>query len=96
MHYGQWPIKGLDGGFVPGNAKSGPEGMVRLTHVDGFTILGFRDNSIDSRGGSHSTFLVPGNWYYEEALAMAADAFPFVFQRLADRGVLLHAETSRV
>jgi hypothetical protein len=95
--YGDSPVPNLDGGYVPNAARgSTPEGIVRLTNLDGWTILGFRDNSVDSRGGSHSTFLVPGDVSYDEALANARAAFPFVFRRIETRGISIRPEISPV
>lgn len=94
LRYEDSPVPNLDGGYVPHAAKHGPEGVVRVTKLNGFTILGFRDNSIDTRGGSHSTFLVPGDLSYQEALDQAAAAFPFVFHRLQRRGITLTPEAT--
>lgn len=57
------------------------EGEAKVTHVDGCTILSFADYSVDSRGGSHSTFLIRGTVDFDTALSMAKENFPQVFAR---------------
>jgi hypothetical protein len=86
----------LDGCYVPGRGSSGPEGVVRFTREDGYTILGFRDNSIDRRPGSHATFAIKGDHAYCAALDAARLAFPWVFERIEARGITLTREASRV
>lgn len=76
-----WPKlnKQIDGGDCP---KATPiEGVATLTHEEPWTILSFWDRSVDSRGGSHSTFLIPGRHNFETALAMARESFPRIFFR---------------
>lgn len=90
----QWVFDGLhlDGGFCPPksarrhrNGEDEPEGEAKLTLVqtdDGpATILSFWDNSVDRRGNSHSTFVLPGDLDFGDALDAARDAFPEVFDR---------------
>jgi hypothetical protein len=57
------------------------EGVARLTHDSGWTILAFWDRSVDRRSGCHSTFLAPGTWSAEEMIAGAREAFPSVWAR---------------
>jgi hypothetical protein len=64
------------GGFIV------PNGHARLTHAHGWTALSWWDNSIDTRPGSHSTFVALGTHAAETMLAMARARFPWVFERL--------------
>ena len=72
----------LDGAFVPHNQ---PEGVYKRSYVWPYTILSWVDYSVDSRPGSHSTFLF-ANYKTDEAfsdilLKEAAKKFPQVFER---------------
>lgn len=71
----------LDQGFLPKNSDR-VDGTVYVTRDAGRLILAFWDRSVDSRGGSHSTFVVDGSPTYDEALAACKEAFPLVFSRL--------------
>ncbi len=73
-----FPIKKLDGGFLP---KNSAEGVVYLTSLAEWTIINFADFSVDERPGSHSLFLLKGTLSYEEAIEKAKKAFPQIFQR---------------
>lgn len=73
----------LDGGYCPAETyKTGNEGDRRLTYAAGCTVLSVLDRSIDHRGGNHSTFILPGEPEYRQALSTARSAFPHVFRRL--------------
>lgn len=48
---------------------------------DGWTAIGRRDNTVDSRPGSHSTFAFHADLTIEEAEAEAARLFPEIFER---------------
>jgi hypothetical protein len=73
----------LDTGFAPqdtyaeGEAwyHSGRSGDTR------YNVISFWDNSVDSRPGSHSTFLILGDRSFNDALAECRKAFPEVFAR---------------
>lgn len=69
----------LDGMFAP----EGPEveGVARLHHLNGMTILAFWDRSVDSRYASNSAFVLKGKLAFDEALAEAKQRFPWVFAR---------------
>lgn len=79
----------LDTPFCPGMTpdSSGrtpdeqPEGVARLTHAEGWTVLSFWDRSIDNRRGSHSTYAIEGTHVYAEAVRLARAAFPRVWAR---------------
>lgn len=73
----------VDGGLQP-FARGGyivPNGHARLTHQYGWTALSWWDNSIDTRPGSHSTFIAIGTHTAEAMLALARARFPWVFER---------------
>lgn len=74
----------LDGGFAPRvGREEAPQGHAKLTHVpeQGITVLAFWDRTGDQRGASHSTFVVDGHHSFDDALALAREAFPEVFER---------------
>lgn|SRR5487761_42296 len=48
---------------------------------DGWTAIGRRDNTVDSRPGSHSTFAFHADLTMAEAEAEAARLFPQIFER---------------
>jgi hypothetical protein len=77
-HNEHW-IDLLDGMFQP----EGPEieGVARLHHLNGMTILAFWDRSGDSRPASNSAFVLKGKLTFAEALAEAKQRFPWVFER---------------
>jgi hypothetical protein len=69
----------LDGLLPP----EGPEieGVARLHHWNGRTLLAFWDRSVDQRGACNSVFALPGKLTFDEAVAAAKKAFPKVWQR---------------
>lgn len=71
-------LHNIDGGYYLAAASNG---VALLTHEDAKTILGFSDNSVDSRPGSHSTFVADGIHAFNDMLGMAMAAFPEVFAR---------------
>lgn len=70
-----------DSGFCPKHTRK--QGVVCLTHQDGWTILSFWDNSVDTRPGSHSTFMVEGKLDKDAMIAKAKELFPTIWQRYA-------------
>jgi hypothetical protein len=64
-----------------------PQGVARLTHERGRTILALWDRTVDGRRSSHSTFLLPGTLDFGEAVAAAREAFPLIWRRLDAAGV---------
>lgn len=77
-----WGVK-IDGELQP-LARRGfhvPNGAARFTLAHGWSALSWWDNSIDTRPGSHSTFVVEGTHTAEAVLAMARARFPWVFER---------------
>lgn len=90
----------LDGGLPPrpdGPHSEAPNGQAALHQKDGWTALAFWDNSVDTRGNSHSTFLFEGTCDFDAALASAREQFPTIFARYKfDVGPLVPDETARV
>lgn len=68
----------LDGGFTPTTLA---QGHAKLTHLNGWTFLGFPDYSVDDRAKSHSTFALRGIHDFAAAVALARERFPEVFAR---------------
>ena len=69
-----------DGALPP---QYGPEveGLVQFRSWPGVCSIAFWDRSVDKRGKSSSSFLLPGELTPDEALAAAREAFPTVFAR---------------
>jgi hypothetical protein len=60
----------VDSGFCPQN-NGQRQGEYLLIHINGWTILAWWDRTVDTRPGSHSTFLKHGTWTAEEMLHWA-------------------------
>lgn len=54
----------------------------RLSHKDGWTAWGRADYTVDSRSGSHSTFLAEGIFTEEEMIGLAKHFFPSIAKRI--------------
>jgi hypothetical protein len=76
---GRWQHDGLDGSLAPG--KDQRQGLVALYHRGGWTALAFWDRSGDSRGNSNSVFLIDRTLAFPEALALARERWPELFER---------------
>lgn len=76
---GPFSAKRLDGGFCPTGHQD--EGVAKLTHEAGFTVLAFWDRSVDKRPGSHSTFVFEGAMSFQEAVELASRYFPRITAR---------------
>jgi hypothetical protein len=70
----------LDQGYCPRRAGV-RQGEAKVTHVAGRTVLAFWDRSVDTRPGSHSTFVLSGTLDFDAAVAVARAAFPEVWAR---------------
>lgn len=90
----------LDGAFCPPEGWS--EGLYKPSIVPPWRIISWWDRSVDTRPGSHSTFvfLQPDAGVSEsELLAMAEHEFPSVFarqRRKIQRGLLIFTTESAV
>ena len=69
----------IDGGFVPHDSLQ--QGRAWVSQVGDLTFLAMADNSIDSRPGSHSTFVFRGRLSYEEMVSRSKLVFPEVWFR---------------
>src|SRR4051794_21605890 len=74
----------LDAGFAPQNTFAQGEAWFHVGNVNGvkYMVISFWDNSIDSRPGSHSTFLILGEpLCFNDAIAKCREMFKEVFVR---------------
>jgi hypothetical protein len=76
----------LDGAFTP--RKDSSQGAVALHHYPNYTIFSFHDYTVDSRPGSHSTFVLHHSpkvthLIFEECLQRALVLFKPVIDRNA-------------
>ena len=69
-----------DGTLCP--EKTYENGLALLHHKDGWTALAFWDQSGDKRLGSHSTFLVRGDYTFDQMLALCKEQWAGVFARM--------------
>lgn len=74
----------LDGGYVPQECGQ-VEGCAALTHEAGMTVLGIWDRSIDTRPGSHSTYIAVGTYDFPTMCKLCKVVFPKRWAMLADR-----------
>lgn len=84
LHHGR-----IDGGFCPGRVKGDPwkrtreevEGEAKLTHIGGWTVLGWWDRSVDHRGACNSNVVVRGRHDTTVMLEIARRRVPHVIER---------------
>ena len=92
--------RGLDGPYLPtcprrcraycaDTDKCQPQGLARLSGEPGRTVLDFWDRTVDSRGGSHSLFILPPGLDFAEAVRVARLHFPDIWARLDAAGVVV-------
>lgn len=77
-----------DGQLPPQDVST--QGLVQFRTWPGACTVAFWDYSVDSRGNSSSSFLLPRELGPEEALEAAREAFPAVFKRFTFKVVLPH------
>lgn len=58
------------------------QGLCAVDYRDGWTLLSFADRTVDHRGGSHSSFVFEAELTAADALALAREQFPWVFDRI--------------
>lgn len=75
----RWIIS-LDGSLPP-RGKIQVEGLATLTYLHGYSILAFWDRSVNTRPGSNSIFLIPGELSFDQTVVMARTTFPMVWER---------------
>lgn len=71
----------LDGGYWPKD-KGQPQSVGALSYENNWSILSCWDRSIDSRYGSHSTFIIEGTHTFDEILVAIKKHFPQVMARM--------------
>lgn len=83
----------IDGGFCPGSPESledrrrdrktrpEVEGEARLTHLAGWTVLGWWDRSVDKRGACNSNIVARGIHDYTTMLEIGKRRMPHVMAR---------------
>lgn len=69
----------VDGAVQPKKTWNGP---CRLHHKDGWTLLGWWDNSVDNRPGSCSAFAHEGTLTFDEMKVLFQKNFPWAHERL--------------
>lgn len=94
-----------DGNYCPGRIPGSPqharrnrpevEGEARLTHENGLTILGIWDRSVDTRLGSHSTYIATGTHDFETMRRLCEETYPKRWRKLADRVEIKLVETRK-
>lgn len=57
------------------------EGHAQLIWAKGWTIVAWKDFSVDSRPGANSAFLLEGTHNFDDAMALVSSAFPQVIAR---------------
>lgn len=82
-----WPFEygELDGKYAAQGRRKDHEGIARLVHVRGWTVLAMWDRSADSRHNSNAAFAARGEREYAEMVGLAATHFPAVWKRINDR-----------
>ncbi len=76
-------LRSKDGSLAPKGIGE-KQGIAYLDHVEkwgGYTVLSFWDRSVDSRGNSSSTFLIPGTHDFDDAVEIAQIQFPEIWKR---------------
>ena len=72
----------IDGGFIfDGKKRTENIGVVASTKRDGWTLVSWADRSVDTRPGSHSTFIMEAEVTPERLIEMAREQWPQVFSR---------------
>ncbi len=72
-------LQSLDGTFTPGNTNT--QGLYQVSIVPPVMIVSWHDYSVDSRPGSHSTFIGYGYLSAQEIIEAAKKLFPDVMSR---------------
>lgn len=60
-----------------------PQSKLNLVHQWGYSIISTTDKSADSRGGSHSKFIIEGTYSMEEMVQLFHKHFPQQAQRIS-------------
>lgn len=78
---GPFTLAMLDGSYCP-NGGTEDERRERITYVAGWTVMSKWDRSVDSRPGSHATFVALGTFTSAQMWMLARVHFPMVAARL--------------
>lgn len=70
----------LDGKLLPPKLPQ-EQGRAELVHVGGWTVLTFWDRSEDKRLNCNSSFLVRGQYDFQEVVKIAKDNYPKIWSR---------------
>lgn len=72
----------LDAPSLLPKGQSGPQGLAQVRHWPGWSMLGFCDRSVDTRGGSHSAFVFEKDYMaFRELVVESMTTFPEVWSR---------------
>jgi hypothetical protein len=66
---------------LPVNVKQ-IEGESARVYLNGWTVVSFWDRSVDDRGGCNSSFIVPGDWTFNQVIEISKVRFPWVWERI--------------
>jgi len=70
----------FDGLLVPDDLEE-TQGLARLHIWNRATAIAFWDRSVDKRPNSNSAFFIPNQLTFEQAVAVAQEVFPWVWER---------------
>lgn len=71
----------IDGGVFPTKPDTLGAGVIQYVAKDGWSLICFADYSVDSRPGSHSTFLAHAKASADQLVVWAKNQWPEVFLR---------------
>ena len=71
----------IDGGITKDSKERENLGVVQSAKLNGWTLVTWADRSVDSRHGSHSTFIVEADVTPDRLIEMAREQWPQVFSR---------------
>lgn len=71
----------VDGGLLE-QVSGQVHGKCQISYINGWTILGMWDRSLDSRGNSSSSFLFRGIHQLDDAIKLAIEHYPEIWERI--------------
>ena len=71
----------IDGWVLKDSKAKDDLGVVHSAKLHGWTLVAWADRSVDSRHGSHSTFIVEADIAAERLIELAREQWPQVFSR---------------
>ena len=71
----------IDGWVLRDSKAKVALGAVHSSKINGWTLVAWADRSVDSRHGSHSTFIVEADITPERLIELAREQWPQVFSR---------------